>query len=384
MAKIKKYTTKTGKIRYEFQVYAGVDSLTGRQKTTRRRGFKTRKEASIVLSRLELEIEKRGLQEAERRFFGDVCAEWMEQYRLTVRESTLEKTQRIINIHVLPAFGDMLVDQITPNVCQKVVNKWFLEAKSFKKWLNYASMIFDYALRAEYVDRNPCTLVIMPRVQEQAGEKLENFWTRDELNTFFDYMTPKRDVEQFTMFRLLAYSGIRKGELLALTWKDIDFEGNTLRVNKTLTQGLGGKLIVQPPKSRAGRRTIDLDDSTMRYLRQWKGVQRETFLGMGFNTNNTSQLVFASNRNHFRSMNTPTKWLNKAIKATGLKHISIHGFRHTHASLLYQSGVGLKETQQRLGHSRADSSVTLDVYTHTTEQQNVAALQRFEDYVEAK
>ncbi|WP_235017576.1 Arm DNA-binding domain-containing protein [Pediococcus acidilactici] len=85
MAKIKKYTTKTGKIRYEFQVYVGVDSLTGRQKTTRRRGFKTRKEASIVLSRLELEIEKRGLQEDERRFFRDVCAEWMEQYRLTVR-----------------------------------------------------------------------------------------------------------------------------------------------------------------------------------------------------------------------------------------------------------------------------------------------------------
>ena len=108
--KIKKYTTKTGKIRYEFQVYAGVDPLTGRQKTTRRRGFKTRKEASIVLSRLELEIEKRGLQEDERRFFRDVCTEWMEQYRLTVRESTLEKTQRIINIHVLPAFGDMLID----------------------------------------------------------------------------------------------------------------------------------------------------------------------------------------------------------------------------------------------------------------------------------
>ena len=83
-------------------------------------------------------------------------------------------------------------------------------------------------------------------------------------------------------------------------------------------------------------------------------------------------------------MNTPTKWLNKAIKATELKHISIHGFRHTHASLLYQSGVGLKETQQRLGHSRADSSVTLDVYTHTTEQQNMEALQRFENYVEAK
>ncbi len=111
MAKIKKYTTKTGKIRYEFQVYMGVDSLTGRQKTTRRRGFKTRKEASIVLSRLELEIEKRGLQEDERRFFRDVCAEWMKQYRLTVRESTLEKTQRIINIHVLPAFGDMIINK---------------------------------------------------------------------------------------------------------------------------------------------------------------------------------------------------------------------------------------------------------------------------------
>lgn len=83
-------------------------------------------------------------------------------------------------------------------------------------------------------------------------------------------------------------------------------------------------------------------------------------------------------------MNTPTKWLNDLIRDTDLPHISIHGFRHTHATMLYQAGVGLKETQAHLGHlghSRADSSTTLDIYTHTTQEENIKALGMLENYL---
>ncbi|WP_353990017.1 tyrosine-type recombinase/integrase [Pediococcus argentinicus] len=382
MTNIYKYTLKNGSTRYKFQAYTGVNPLTGKQSTTTRSGFKTKKEATIALSRLQLEIETKGsLDIKQKMLFADVYTEWHDQYINTVRESTDEKTRRIFKVHILPALGNFIISKITINQCQRLVNQWYQEAKSFKKWFNYTAMIFDFALKRGLIDKDPTKFVTVPKLIDDSGDKPANFWTRQELQTFFSLINPNTDLEKYTMFRTLAYSGVRKGELLALTWSDINFSKNTLRVNKTITQGIGGKTIVQAPKSRAGRRTIELDPITINTLRRWKLTQKTKLLELGFNANSNKQLVFSSNTNHFKSMNTPTKWLNNIIEHSNLHHISVHGFRHTHASMLYQAGVGLKETQARLGHSRSDSSTTLDVYTHTTKEQNIEALNKFERFI---
>lgn len=382
MTKINKYTLKSGKTRYQFQIYTGVNPLTGKQSTTTRRGFKTKKEANLALSRLQLAVDKQGGLEVKKDvLFSELYSEWHDQYINTVRESTDEKKQRIFKVHILPAFGKYLVSKISSNQCQKVLNQWFKEARSYKKWFNYASMVFDYAFKQGLIDKDPTKLVTMPKIMDSKGDKKNNFWTKEQLNTFFKLFTTDSDTEKYTMFRTLAYTGARKGELLALTWSDINLSESTLRINKTVTQGLGGKLIVQAPKSQAGRRTIALDSITTQALRRWKLEQRTRFLMLGINVANSQQLVFASSKNHFKSMNTPSKWLNQLIQDTDLPHISIHGYRHTHATMLYQAGVGLKETQARLGHSRADSSTTLDIYTHTTQEENIKALGMLENYL---
>ncbi|AEV94884.1 site-specific integrase [Pediococcus claussenii] len=383
MTQIIKYALKNGQNRYKFQVYTGIDPTTGKQKTTTRRGFKTKKEATLALSRLKIEVDEQdGLETKKDMLFSEVYSEWHDQYINTVRESTDEKTRRIFKVHVLPAFGNFIISKITVNMCQKILNKWYKEAKSYKKWFNYTAMVFDYAFKQELIKRDPTKMVTMSKLMDSRGDKPANFWTREQLHMFFTLLDPKEELEKFTMFRTLAYTGVRKGELLALTWEDINFTQKTLRVNKTLTQGLGGKLIIQAPKSNAGRRTIDLDDYTVNTLKRWKLAQRTLYIRLGFNVNSQEQLVFASNKNHFKSMNTPSKWLKQLIENTDLPHISVHGFRHTHATMLYQAGVGLKETQARLGHSRADSSTTLDVYTHTTQEQNILALSKLEKFLE--
>jgi integrase len=382
MPKVKKYSTKNGTQKYKFRLYGGIDPNTGKQYVINRSGFKSRKEANLALSRLQITLDKQGCLDVKKDvLFSDLYSEWHDQYINTVRESTDEKTQRIFKVHVLPAFGKYLIAKISSNQCQKVLNQWFKEAKSYKKWFNYASMVFDYAFKQGLIEKDPTKLVTMPKIMDSKGDKKNNFWTKEQLNAFFKLFNADSDTEKYTMFRTLAYTGARKGELLALTWSDINLSESTLRINKTVTQGLGGKLIVQAPKSQAGRRTIALDPITIQALRRWKLEQRTKFLKLGINVASAQQLVFASSTNHFKSMNTPSKWLNQLIKDTDLPHISIHGFRHTHATMLYQAGVGLKETQARLGHSRADSSTTLDIYTHTTQEENIKALGMLENYL---
>lgn len=99
------------------------------------------------------------------------------------------------------------------------------------------------------------------------------------------------DLNWYTYFRILAYSGARKSELLALKWSDIDFDTSTLNINKTLTKGLNNKIIVQPTKTVNGRRVIDMDNDSMRLLKQWKMYQAQFMLKLGFNTNKPDQLV---------------------------------------------------------------------------------------------
>ncbi|WP_305775072.1 Arm DNA-binding domain-containing protein [Lactiplantibacillus plantarum] len=118
MATIKKYQDKDGNTRYQFQVYLGVDPLTGKKKNTRRRGFKTKKEAQIVLSRLELDIYNHGLPtKNDNTIFKDIYQLWFTQYKQTVKESTWVTTQRLFRLHILPIFSDYRIAKISIRAC---------------------------------------------------------------------------------------------------------------------------------------------------------------------------------------------------------------------------------------------------------------------------
>ncbi|MEJ6399962.1 site-specific integrase [Nicoliella lavandulae] len=385
MATIKQYLTKDGSKRYKFQLYLGVDLQTGKQKQTTRRGFKTKKEASLELSRLQLEIAQGGIKQENNIKFEDVYKQWYQAYINTVRESTYARTGGMFKNHILVTFGDKRIRTIKINDVQKAVNQWFkIAPATFTKWYHYTSMVFDYAIKEGYIDNtasaNPCKLISIPKKQDEKGDKFANFWNKQQLARFFKCIDPNKELEKFTLFRVLAFAGLRRGECLALTWDDINFSENTIRVNKTLTQGLRGKQIVQAPKTKKGRRTIILDSSTINYLKRWRTAQKQRYLMLGFNTFKKSQLVFATTTNTHKCLNTPAKWLNLIIKENGLTKITVHGFRHTHASALFASGASIKEVQERLGHE--DVQTTMNVYTHVTKQQNKDAVNKLVNYLD--
>lgn len=381
MANIKKYTKKDGTTAYMFQAYLGTDPATGKRVRVTRQGFNTKKEAQLTLSRLKIEFDEQGFKKNERYKFKDVYDLWLEQYRNTVKESTLHKTIRIFENHILPVFENMYIDKITVSHCQKAINQWFKKMKHYKITNNYFQLVFKYAISLGIVSDNPASKVTIPvrntRVDEET--KLPNFYSREELKTFFDCLEQENNPKYYALFRVLAFTGARKGEILALTWKDINFEESTINITKTLTRGLGNKLIVQTPKTSTSKREMVLDAETMKTLKEWRKIQKMDYLKLRFNTMDANQLVFSNTNNEFMQPPKVGKILDSIIKKYNLKRITAHGFRHTHCSILFEAGASLKEVQDRLGHS--DIQTTMNIYTHVTEKAKQKTAEKFASYV---
>lgn len=385
MVQFKKYTTQSGEIRYQFQTYLGKDPHTGKDKVTRRRGFKTKSAARIAYSRLKVEFFDKGeIKHNEKITFQQLFDEWWKIYVTTVRKSTTIRTACYFRNQILPDFKDYYVDKITTKDCQEFIIKWFESGyKSYNSAFKYLKKILEYARKQHYIDANPCEDVIKPQQQKPLHPK-KNYWTKEELEEFLNAINKQKEFQQYTYFRLLAFTGIRKGESFALYWSDVDFKNGILNISKTLAQGKNGKMIEQLPKTQAGIRKIPLDKKTLETLSEWKKKQVSYF---EFLNNkyckikpDNQQLIFTNTHNHYLINYTPKEWMDQILKRVDIPRITIHGLRHTHASLLYASGVDIKEAQLRLGHS--DLNTTMQIYTHVGDQQEKMAVNKLVNYVD--
>jgi len=370
MAKITEYTNSKGKF-YRFRVYVGIDEQTGKKKYVKRAGFKTKSDAKKALVKLEYEYSNGShFKPVKTMTFQDVYRLWLDQYRLTVKQSTFFNAKQVYN-KISPVLGSYKVDKLTVSICQKAINDWAKECPGVVRLIKcYASASLKYAIKLKLVTNNPFKDVTIPRL---AKEEKINFLDSDQLKTFLE-IAEKRDLKQFAVFRLLAYSGMRIGEMLALSWDDVNFTDNTISVNKTLAKSESGSVMINVPKTKTSKRVLDMDAETMQILHRWKVQQASYLLKRGINATQKSQLVFINRCNDLLSPHTVRGWYNRIAKAGNLPHITLHGFRHTHATLLFSAGASVKEVQTRLGHS--DVQTTLNIYTHLTRQDQKETIQK--------
>ena len=376
------YETKNT-VKYGCRGYIGTDELTGKQVNVNKRGFETKKDAELYLLREKLNFEE-GIRKKKSKTYTlkEVYEQWLEVYQDTVRESTLNKTKQYFDLHIIPKFGDMIITKIKPNYIQSVVNKWHKEFKQYKKLYNNFKRVMSYAMIQRIIKENPCDLVTLPTKKLDYGheKKTKDFYTKDELQHFLGVVKDNEPFNWYTMFRLFAFSGIRRGELLALTWNDINFKDKTLSVNKALTLGEDNKLIIQPPKNETSNRTIGIDETTMQSLKQWKIKQAELLLGFGYNAIDPKQLIFSNSENNsYLNLGSPRNALERICDKFNIEMINIHGFRHTHCSLLFEAGVPMKDVKERLGHS--DIQTTMNIYTHVTQESRNKSAELFATYV---
>ncbi|CAM5198584.1 Integrase-like protein OS=Ureibacillus acetophenoni OX=614649 GN=SAMN05877842_10534 PE=4 SV=1 [Ureibacillus acetophenoni] len=377
---IKSYKLKNNETRYMFQLYIGVDPLTGKEQSTTRRGFKTKKEAKDALIALKVEINNGTFKKQQFETYQDIYDMWVNHYENTVQDSTFLKTTRIFKNHILPAMGQYKVDKIDVAICQKHVDQWAKELKRFNMVKAYAAKVLKFAQKRGYIQTNPFDLVEIPIVKKQVSleeEENENFYTREQLVQLLDCFKQENNLRKYAFFHLLSFSGMRKSEAFALMWKDINFINDEIRINKAVARGKQG-LYLGPTKNGLPR-TIKMDATTMQLLKNWKKQQAKECLQYGYNTMRKNQLVFPNTNNDLHEPNKTYRWLKLVLDKYNLESITTHGLRHTHCSLLFEAGATIKEVQYRLGHK--DVKTTLDVYAHVTKKAKAETIDKFEKYL---
>lgn len=378
---IKKYKKKNGTIAYMFKAYLGIDPVTGKKKYTTKRGFKSPQEAKKAYNRLMVQVEENDVVTNSQRLFSELADEWFEQYKNTVRESTYVAQKLAYKKHILPLFGNLKISRISIPYCQKQVNHWYSYYKKYSNLIGLTSSVFKYALSLRLIRSNPMDAVIRPKRKKRIDEERYSapYYEKEELLEFLEIAKNYPD-PIYPIFRILAFTGLRKGELLALRWKDIDFEKRTLSVKQTLATCDKWEIKFQVPKTEKSLRTISIDSETLQVIKRWQLRQKEYFLKMGIKpTKNGEQLLFVSEENKPLYLDYVNHNLKIIIKENSLKRITPHGFRHTHCSLLFESGASLKEVQVRLGHT--DIKTTMDIYTHVTKKQTEETANRFADFM---
>lgn len=376
--KIHEYTKSDGKTYYKFQFMLGVDAKTGKKVRVRRSGFTSRKEAFDTAVKLRNEYNVGNYIDRDNKTYYDMYKLWFEtRYIYDVRESTANKTRQLFDNHILKSFGHKKIQNITPIECTEAVNEWSKANKDINKMKNHASKVFDFAINNLIINTNPMDRVQLPKAR---GKKREvNFYTKDELQLFLDCAKKESNPMWFPLFRLLAFSGMRKGEALGLQWKKINFKDKTITIDQTLTLGFGNEIIVQDTKTTSGNRVISMDDTTLDILSLWRKRQLQDYLRVGINTNKPTQYVFTNYKNEFVNPSNVTAGINRILLNNNLRKITTHQLRHTHASLLFEAGLPIKEVQERLGHSSYD--ITMDVYTHIYSDRKDETAQKFSKFV---
>ncbi|NKC66711.1 site-specific integrase [Vagococcus fluvialis] len=388
MAVYKQYSKKDGSKAWLFQAYLGVDEVTGKEVRTTRRGFSSKKAAQLKLNELILEFESNGLQKASATTFKEVYLLWYDNYKNTVKESTSMTTERFFNQVILPSFGDIRLEKVDVKFCQKVVNKWAEEYTSYRLLIGYTRKVFEYAVHIEVLKTNPFDKVIRPTKKEKKKVDKIKFYDLKELEIFLNHLEQKVDVAKkrsliqhyyaefnLALFRLMAFSGMRVGETLALNWSDIDYDNKTISISKNLSQTKQG-YVVSTTKTNKSNRIISLDDKTLLVLKKWHLTQRKLLFKRGYNNN---KMIFVRVNSNFITRNDIYQRSTRIAQACNLHSIGCHGFRHTHASLLFESGANFKEVQERLGHT--DISMTMNIYTHVTQKAQEETAKKFANYV---
>jgi integrase len=230
------------------------------------------------------------------------------------------------------------------------------------------SKALNDAVKRQLIYRNPCQLVTPPKAQPKEMRLLE----LQEINHLLEVANGS---EYYGIIHTALYTGLRRNELLALRWKDIDMNEAVIFLSRSLYMDKGGVTIYQPPKTAKGRRSVALTPSSAIFLKRLRQQQELDGLFHGYEVNEES-LVFRYRTGSPMLPRAVSNVCKRIAEHAGLEGYRFHDNRHTHASLMLRQGVHPKVVQERLGHAKV--ATTMDVYSHVMPSLQQEAVQKFD------
>lgn len=385
--KIIEVTKKDGSTVYRTSVYLGVDQITGKKVKTSVTG-RTRKEVKQKVKQAETEFKENGATRfttATISTYEELAKLWWDSYKHTIKPNSVLAMETVLRVHVLPLFGAYKLDKITTPLIQSIVNKLAEDVNKGKKgaYLHYDKIhalnkrILQYGVVMQVIPTNPAREVIWPRnTRKNKGNKVKHL-NNQELKIFLDYLETLdlsiyQKLYDVTLYKLLLATGCRISEALALEWSDIDLDNALVHITKTLNRHKQ----TNSPKSKSSIRTLDIDQGTVKMLKEYKRRQTKEAWKIG----QREKVVFSDFINDYPCSQALADRLRRRLRKLGLPNILFHGLRHTHASLLLNSGIPYKELQHRLGHSQI--SMTMDIYSHLSKESAKKAVSFYETAIE--
>ncbi|MFB9330116.1 tyrosine-type recombinase/integrase [Paenibacillus aurantiacus] len=328
----------------------------GQRKRTKKRGFKTKKEAQAAMVEAENSLNKGTYVQASKTSAKEFAAQWLSAKEHSVNKTTYDNYDRHIRIHIAPYFKDQEIGKISDLDCLRFITylrkEKELASRSVKDVFKVLRAILDWGVMRGQLIKNPTRMIDMPKVEQQEVQ----VWDTEQVRKFDEIASKHREYVAF----LLAYAaGLRQGELLGLRWKDIDFEQKTLSVVQTLSHD--GKELTAGAKTATGTRLVSLDDKTIAELKKRKRLVAAEKLSAG-GVYEDNDLVVATSIGTPLGPRNMLRTFYRLISEAELPELTIHDLRHTHATLLLKQGVHPKIVSERLGH--ASVKITLDLYSH--------------------
>jgi integrase len=357
-----------------YVVDAGTDPATAKRRQIKRRGFRTRDEAEAALSERMAELRGgRYVVPSRLTLAAYLVDRWLPARTAALRPSTFTSYRQVIETHVLPHLGAVVLQQIDAATLEAFYGRLLvggrkvagtsqaLSAKTVRNAAGILSKALADAVKWRLLPHNPARDAELPR--NEAPEM--QAWTGTETRTFLAHVESSRLAP---LWRLALATGMRRGELLGLQWRDVDLAAGVLAVARARV--MAGIVTEGRPKTKAGVRRVAIDPATMVALRAWKRAQTEERLHAGPAWSDTGY-VFTNELGEPLHPLAVTRAWSRAVMTAGVPLIRLHDARHTAATLMLAAGAPVKLVSQRLGH--ADIAVTLRVYTHVTAQDDEEA-----------
>jgi integrase len=343
----------------------GYDQKTGKR-TRECKAFRgSKKEAQAQLVERLHQVTTGGLVLPTKMTTAAFLERWLSDYcRATLTNKTYDGYSHIVHRRFIPTFGAVLLSGLTPERIQHLYADWLdhgrvdgkggLSAATVQRYHQCLHCALDTAVKWRLVTLNVTDAVEAPRPKPCEMKILDE----DELQRL---LQAAKDSDHYTVFYVAAFTGMRRSEILALRWCDVDLEMSQVHVSRSLHQLPGGEFEIRTGKTPKSKRCIDLPPSAALVLRQHRQRMQAACSVLGRPMKN-EDLVFQRADGRAVPPDAVTKGWIKLVRREGFHGVRFHDLRHTHATLLMKQGVHPKIVQERLGHSSI--RITLDIYSH--------------------
>lgn len=390
-----------------------VAKVNGKRKRIERVGGATQKEAKIALRKALSEFEETGITfKPSTISVSDYFDYWFEkEVQLNCRYNTQLAYKTMIEKHIKPNLGIYKLKNLTPAILQEFINSRFINGAS-KSFLVNLITILGSALKSavypyQFIKENPITHVKIPKYEQTKKEINRSIITKEVFKTITDRFN--ENSKFYIMLMIGYYTGMRIGEVIALTWDDVDFKEKTINVNKILYYRQNSIWAIGPPKTKTSIRKIVIGDTLIEILKKAKNTQSENRKeyaelykeyclvnnkddksGKDYKTiypvyvnDECIKIDFVCRAENGDLVTSNSfKYVTKVVHYELGLQFNFHSLRHTHATMLIENGANLIDVQHRLGHSRPDTTAV--IYTHPTKKMAKDTVDIFEKYVNKK